>query len=121
MRVLLADDEPKVTKALRLLLEHQTWIEVVGVVEDANDLMGCLQSLHADLLLLDWHLGEVLGSEVIARARRVDPELKVVVISGMLDKMEVALRAGAHAFVSKADPPEDLLSVIRSCLKTGGA
>lgn len=50
MQVLLADDQAKVRSALRLLLEHQPKIEILGEAVDATSLMGWVRAAHPDLV-----------------------------------------------------------------------
>lgn len=114
MRILLADDQPKVRLALRLLLEQEQGVSVVGEAADAKGLLAQIQATGPDLVLLDWGLRSSAGQRLLATLHEVCPGLSVIVLSGQPGVEEAALAAGAHAFVSKADPPEQLLTAIRS-------
>jgi DNA-binding NarL/FixJ family response regulator len=62
MRILLADDQPKVRFALRVLLERQPGLKVVGEAADADDLLAQMETACPDLVLLAWELpGHVLS------------------------------------------------------------
>jgi DNA-binding NarL/FixJ family response regulator len=131
MRILLADDQPKVRFALRVLLERQPGLKVVGEAADADDLLTQMETACPDLVLLAWELpGHVLsprrpelveGSKGLARGdllsalRRVCPNSFVIVLSGRMEVRRAALAAGADAFVYKCDPPERLLAAIADC------
>ena len=115
MRVLLADDQSRIRFALRVLLERQSGIEVVGEATDAENLLTQMKATRPDLILLGWELPglSALGSLSVLRAIRSD--LFVVALSGRPDARHAALAAGANAFVSMVDPPDRLLAAIAGC------
>jgi len=112
MRILLADDESNVRYGLRVLLEERTELEVVGEAADANDLLARLEEDCPDLLLLNWGLPGRQSADLLPTTRRVCHDLYVIVLSGRPEARQVALDAGANAFVSKVEPPERLLAAI---------
>lgn len=112
MHILLADDEPKVRSALRLLLEQDPALSVVGEAADAGQVLDRLQGFCPDLLLLDWELPGQQGGRLFGLVRTCCPALAVVALSGRPEARRAALAAGADAFVSKGDPPERLLAAI---------
>jgi DNA-binding NarL/FixJ family response regulator len=114
MRVLLADDQLKVRLALKLLLEQEPGVQVVGEAAQAKDLLAQVAVDCPDLVLLDWGLPDMAGEELLAALREACPALAVIVLSGQPEAEERGLAAGADAFVSKADPPERLLAAIRA-------
>jgi DNA-binding NarL/FixJ family response regulator len=116
MRVFLADDQPKVRSALRLLLEQDLETSVVGEAAKAEDLLAQVQATRPDLLLLDWELpGLWAANSLLPGLRALNPCLLVIALSGRPDVYRAALAAGADAFVSKGDPPERLLSAVNDC------
>jgi DNA-binding NarL/FixJ family response regulator len=114
MRVLLADDQVKVRFALRVLLERQPDVAVVGEASDARELADQLTATCPDALLLDWELPGLAATRVLAALLRGFPELTVIALSGRSEARREAEMAGASAFVSKTDPPECLLAVMRA-------
>jgi DNA-binding NarL/FixJ family response regulator len=56
MRIILADDQPKVRLGLRLLLEQEEWASVVGEAVEAESLLALAEVAQPDLVLLDWSL-----------------------------------------------------------------
>ena len=116
MRVLLADDQPKVRSALRLLLEQEPGMSVVGEAAEAEGLLAQVSAVHPDLVLLDWELpGLQVASPVLPTLRTLCPRLSVIALSGRPDARRAALAAGADAFVSKGDPPERLMAAVNGC------
>ena len=111
MRIFLADDQHKVRSALRLLLENETGVQVVGEAVDAEGLLAGTTATCPDLVLLDWELPG-LTDGTLSVLRRTHPGLCVIALSGRPEARRGALAAGADAFVSKANPPERLLAAI---------
>ncbi len=123
MRVLLADDHPEVRSALRLLLDQEPDISVVGEAAELRTLISLTSLLRPNLLLLDWALlgsedgfppGHHSRGELLEELRMLCPGLRVMALSGRPEVRSDVLAAGADAFVSKGDPPERLLQALRS-------
>ena len=126
MRVLLADDQSEVRSALRLLLEQNPDVEVVGEAARTDDLLaqvmascpgacGECENSVGYVVLLDWELAHRDAAELPRSLRSLCPYLSVVALSGRPEARQAALAAGADAFVSKVDAPERLLAVIDDC------
>jgi DNA-binding NarL/FixJ family response regulator len=114
MRILLADDQSKVRFALRILLERQPGLEVVGEAVNGWDLVDRIRSLHPDAILLDWELSGLSATRAIPSLRKAFPGLIIIALSGRSEARGAADAAGADAFVSKTDPPEILLAALIS-------
>lgn len=111
MQILLVEDQAKVRFALRVLLERQPGLEVVGEAVDGEDLLAQARDACPDLVLLAWELPGLAAGGLPAM-RAICPDLSVIVLSGRPEVRQAALSAGADAFVSKSDPPEKLLAAI---------
>lgn len=114
MRIILADNQPKVRLALQLLLGQEEEISVVGEAANAEGLFSQIEKTHPDLVLLDWDLPGVPMVDLLSALNNTYPALSVIALSWRLEMEYAALDAGADAFVSKADPPEKLLAAIFS-------
>jgi DNA-binding NarL/FixJ family response regulator len=112
MRVLLADDRAKVRSALRLLLEHQPKVEILGEAVDSTGLLDWLKAACPEVVLLDWELPGLPATALLTALHSRCPKLQVIVLSGRPEVRQAALDAGADAFASKGDPPEQLLTAI---------
>ncbi len=113
MRVLIADEQLKIRFALRLLLEREPELSVVGEAEDVEGLMTQIKTSHPDMVLLDWELPNTNGENALCSMRKIYPNV-VIVLSGRLEAKKAALAAGANAFISKGDPPERLLAAVKT-------
>jgi DNA-binding NarL/FixJ family response regulator len=112
MRILLADDQPKVRFALRVLLVSMSDISVVGEVTDADELVSQIDSTNPDMVILDWQLPGLREIGSILALRKDRPDLFVIALSGRPELEQAALDAGADYFVSKIDPPDRLLATV---------
>lgn len=116
-RILLADDQPKVLSALRLLLEQEVEVQVVGEATDTESLLAQAEATHPDLIILDWGIPGLKTTDLLYALRTRYPHASLVVLSGRPEIRQKALAAGADAFVSKGDSPKQLLTTLR---KYGG-
>ena len=122
MHVLLADDQSKVRSALRLLLEQQPGVSILGEAVDVTGLLDWVKAACPDVVLLDWELPGLeadnpstdSGQGLLPTLRELCPRLKVIALSGRPEARRAALDAGVDAFVSKGDPPERLLKTLRA-------
>jgi len=119
VRVMLADDQPEVRSALRLLLEQAKpeWT-VVAEVADAQALEKELARSTSDMVLLDWELPGLTEETKRSVMHRPGRRNVIVVLSGRPEMRGEALDAGADDFVSKIDHPEELLDVLQRSLLT---
>jgi DNA-binding NarL/FixJ family response regulator len=115
LRVLLADDQLAVRSALRLVLEQEPDIEIVGECAETECLLAEVGRARPDLLLLDWELPGLPAADLLSALHSLSPNTKVVALSGRPEARGPALETGASAFVSKGDPPEHLLAIINDC------
>jgi DNA-binding NarL/FixJ family response regulator len=115
IRVLLADDEPMVRRGLRMRLELEPDVEVVGEAEDGSQALAEAKTLRPDAVLMDVRMPVMDGAEATAALRRALPGCAVVVLS-IYDDDATRTRvrsAGAAAFVPKHRAEEALLAALR--------
>ncbi len=119
IQVIFADNDVQVRSAMRLLLEQESAAPItVGEASDVISLIAETESVHPDLLLMDWELPglRIAPSEIIASLRIIAPESKVVVLSSRPEERPCAMEAGADEFISKVDPPDGLVDKLHSVL-----
>jgi DNA-binding NarL/FixJ family response regulator len=115
IRVFLVDDEPTVRRGLRMQLELEADMAVVGEAADGRAAIEQLATTTPDVVLMDLQMAGVDGLSATSALRVQQPSLPVVILSlhdGLRTRSE-ALAAGARAFVSKHDPAGVLLATIR--------
>ena len=117
MRVLLADSHPKVRWALRIFIQEETEFTVVGEASDADTLLSQVRLLQPDLILLEWELTGMLADKLLPALCALAPAVRVIVLSSQGESERDALDAGANGFVSKANGPEKLLTMLHRLAK----
>jgi DNA-binding NarL/FixJ family response regulator len=112
MKIVLADDQPQVRSALRLLLEHEQ-VCIVGEVASLRELLSASPRRIADAILIDWELPGLSPGDGVFSVRQAYPSAQIVALSSRPEARDPALHAGADTFVCKGDPPEVLLAALQ--------
>ena len=116
IRVLLADDEALMRSGLRMILESEADIEVVGDVEDGEQAAAATLRLRPDLVLMDIQMPVVDGLEATRRITGHGELATKVVILTTFERDEYvfeALRSGASGFLLKNTPADELVNAVR--------
>jgi len=115
IRVLIVDDHTVVRQGLRLLMEAQADIEVVGEAAGGKEALIAAQEAKPDVILLDLIMPSMSGLEVLRELQRQHSESRVLVLTSSLDDHMVrqALQAGAHGYLLKTSRAGDMLDAIR--------
>lgn len=116
VRVLLADDQSLIRHGLRLIIDAQEDLEVVGEAANGEQAIDAARRLRPDVLLMDVRMPELDGLAATRRLLEEGFEGRVLVLTTFdLDEYVIeALRAGASGFLLKDAPAEQLVSGIRS-------
>ncbi|MFE6905453.1 response regulator [Streptomyces erythrochromogenes] len=118
IRVLVADDQTIVRTGLRIMLNAQTGIEVVGEAADGREAVRLARELRPDVCLFDIRMPVLDGLEatrLVAGPGVADPLAVVVITTFDLDEYVYgALRAGARGFLLKDTGPDLLAQAVRS-------
>jgi two-component system response regulator DesR len=112
-RFLLADDNSDLRSALRLMLETRLKAPLVLEAADQAGLIDQSMIHHPDCLILDWELPGLDDGHGLTALRKLLPDVKIIVTSAWPEAAEAAMAAHADAFISKADPPSEILNAIR--------
>jgi DNA-binding NarL/FixJ family response regulator len=114
MRILLAANRTQVGPTIKWLLTHDPEICIVGEVTEAHDLLTQAQQSQPDLILLDCELPGLQMADLLHSLRALCDHAKVVAYSERTETYQEALTAGVKAFVSKTEPPGQLVSTLRA-------
>ncbi len=116
MRLLLVDDHEVVRSGLRMLLESQEDIQIVGEAGTAAEALQAVERLKPEVILLDIGLPDMSGIQVMERIREIEPDIAVVALTIHEDKEYFfkMLDAGATGYVPKRAAPDELLTAIRA-------
>jgi DNA-binding NarL/FixJ family response regulator len=114
--VLIADDHPMVRQGLRVFLELQPDIEVVGEASNGAQAAALAQQLRPDVVLLDLVMPGTDGVGAIELMAEAAVESRVLIVTSFGEQRAVvpAIRAGARGYVSKEVEPSALAAAIRA-------
>ena len=119
MRVIVVEDQAMLRESLSFAMASQSDMDVVGAFADAADVVGAVDRLHPDLLLMDVCTENDSSGIVAARkVKQAHPEVRVVIMTGMpeITFVKQAQEAGVDSFVYKNVGTADLLGVLRSTM-----
>ena len=115
MQILLADDNPDLRSALRLLLETRLDLKLISEARDMEHVLAQVEDTHPDCIILDWELPGRPRRERIQVLRTLVPEMHIVVTSARPESRDEALAEGADGFAGKSESPALILDTIRAC------
>ncbi len=125
-RILVADDQPDVREALRLLLKSENYR--IETVANPGAVLSAMETQDFDILLLDLNYARDTtsgkeGLDLLSRIQSIDSTLPVIVMTawGSVEIAVEAMRRGARDFVQKPWENQRLLSIIRTQLELSRA
>jgi DNA-binding NarL/FixJ family response regulator len=122
VRVFLIDDHGVLREGLRLLIDAQEDLCVVGAAEQGRGAVEAIKTAGgADVLVLDISMPDATGAQVAQAIRTALPETKIVILTRHGEKayIQQMLQSGANAYVLKQTAAEVLLTAIRTVVSGG--
>ena len=115
IRAVVVDDHAVVRSGIKLLLEREDDLEVVGEAGNSKDAIFAVRALKPDVILLDVVMPGESGIDVLPSLLKESPETKVLVLSMQDDPSYVreAFAAGALGYVLKEAADEEVVSAVR--------
>jgi DNA-binding NarL/FixJ family response regulator len=122
IRVLLVDDQKLMREGLRVLLELEPDLQVVGEAGDGQSALDTFVAEGPDVVLMDIRMPGMDGVEATWRLRQLNPQARVIILTTFDDDEYVfeGLRAGAQGYLLKDVSGSDLARAIRT-VASGGA
>jgi two-component system response regulator NreC len=116
IRILLADDHTVMRNGLRLLLERQPNLTVVGEASDGRETVRAAESVSPDVVVMDIAMPNLNGIEAARQITAARPQTAIVILSMHSDESYVirALKAGARAYLLKDSAEGDLIAAIHA-------
>ena len=114
LRVLLADDHPVVREGLKVLINGQPGMEVVGEAADGRTACARAAELRPDVVVMDVSMPEMNGVQATRELRERCPDVKVLALTVHEDRsyLRELLKAGASGYVLKRAAAEDLVHAV---------
>ncbi len=114
IRILLVDDHTLLRAGLRMMLNAQPDMEVVGEAQDGRQAVQEAQRLLPDIILMDITMPDMNGIEATRQIKKLMPEIKVLILTMHEHEEYVfqALRAGASGYMLKEAADTDLISAL---------
>jgi DNA-binding NarL/FixJ family response regulator len=121
LRIVLADDHETVREGLKMIVDAQDDMEVVGFAADGREAVARAQELLPDVLVMDVSMPKLNGLKATEKLNEVCPQVKVLTLSRHADDGYVRelFAAGARAYVLKQSAPRELIHAIRSVAAGG--
>lgn len=118
-KVLLADDHAILRDGLRMVLEAQTGITVVGEAEDGRQALEMVERLHPDVVVMDIAMPNLNGAEATRQIKRRFPEVKVLILTMHENQQYLAqiVSAGAIGCVLKRSAGVELVQAVRAAAR----
>jgi DNA-binding NarL/FixJ family response regulator len=118
-RILLADDHALVRRGLRLVLDSEPDLEVVGEAGNGAEAIHLALGIDVDLAILDISMPRMTGLQAVAELRQRKPRLRTLMLSMHENERYLyeALKAGASGYVLKSVADRDLVEACRAAMR----
>ena len=117
-RLLLVDDHAVIRSGLRMLLENQPGLEIVGEAGTGRDALALVKELQPNIVLMDIGLPDMSGIEVTRQIKQQWPAVSIVALTIHEDEEYFfkMLQAGVSGYVPKRAVPEELLTALQTAI-----
>ena len=116
LRILLAEDHETIRDGLKLLVNSQPDMEIVGEADNGRVALKLAQELLPDVVVMDVSMPELNGLQATKKLKQVCPKVKVLTLTRHTDDgyLQQLLQAGASGYVLKQSKSAELLRAIRA-------
>jgi two-component system, NarL family, response regulator NreC len=121
LQIFLADDHVSLREGLKMLVNSQEDMEVIGQADNGRTLLQLIKDAKPDLVLIDVSMPEMNGAQTTERLVKIYPNLRILALTRHNDQgyLRQMLRAGASGYVLKQAAAETLLEAIRAVASGG--
>ena len=114
IKVLIVDDHPVVRIGLRTMLDSEDNISVIGMAESGSEAVKEVQRALPDVVLMDLRMPEMEGTKAISELRRIQPDLRILVLTNYESDEYIfrALQAGAMGYLLKSTPQAEIVAAV---------
>lgn len=121
MKIVIVDDDPLVRQSLKLLLEKESDIEVIGVAADGREAIEQCEKALPEIVLMDIRMPNMDGIESTKQINQRWPEVRIMMLTTFKDEQSIrlALRAGAEGYLLKSTAVENMAQQVRALMAGG--
>lgn len=119
-RVLIADDEPKVCRLIEKVVDWKALnLEIAGIVENGIEALASMEKEKVDIIITDIQMPGCDGLELIEKAKKINPQIGVVIISGYsrFEYAQKAIRYGVEDYLLKPIEETELTRILRKLVE----
>ena len=116
LRIMLAEDHLTVREGIKLLINSQPDMRVIGEVGDGGAAVKEAQKLTPDIVVMDVSMPKLNGLKATRRLRTVSPDVKILTLTRHTDQayLQQLIQSGASGYVLKQSAPTELIRAIRT-------
>lgn len=116
LRILLAEDHEIVRAGVKMLVDSQPDMTVVGEAENGEEAILMAGELTPDILVTDISMPGLNGLKATRKIKRLHPQIKILALTRHTDDgyLQQLIKAGANGYVLKQSAPTDLINAIRT-------
>jgi DNA-binding NarL/FixJ family response regulator len=116
LRIVLAEDHNTVREGIKLLVNAQEDMEVIGEAGDGEAAIELVKKLNPDIVLMDISMPVLNGLKAAKKLRSLYPDIKILTLTRHTDDgyLRQLISAGANGYVLKQSAPSELINAIRS-------
>ena len=121
IKVLIADDQELIRESLKIILDVNADIKVVGVAESGRKVLDLLKKTSPDIILMDIRMPELDGVQCTKAVKEKFPDIKIIILTTFDDDEYVfyALKYGATGYLLKGCSVQELTSAIHTVMNGG--
>jgi DNA-binding NarL/FixJ family response regulator len=116
LKILLADDHETVREGIKMIINSQTDMQVIGEASNGHVAVQKAEELQPDIIIMDISMPELNGLKATVKLKRTCPDIKILTLTRHTDDgyLQELLKAGANGYVLKQSASTELLRAIRT-------